>query len=67
MDPSTLSNLPGGTYIVTGLAVLSGLSIVARGMAQIGFAINGKADGAGSGWFRFWNRIATFPGLPAPK
>ncbi len=58
-DPSVL---PGGGYIVTGLAVLAAAQFAARALAAVGPAVNGQTSGRGSGWYRFWNRIATFPG-----
>lgn len=55
----------GGTLgVVT--TVLYGLQALAAGLKNIPQAWGkGQTSGPGSGWYKFWNAVASFPGNPA--
>ena len=60
IDPSVIDILP--KPVVTALALIPIVQAVARLFAEAGKVINGKTSGRGSGWYKFWNVVARFPG-----
>lgn len=48
--------------VTKGLALWQLVGVFAGLMARGGVIVNGKTSGSGSGWYKFWNAVATFPG-----